>query len=139
MLRIHLGGSRQNWTAGAALPGGDLPNADFSAFLADAKRRWRFMPKPLATRLARTYGTRMETILDGAKDMHALGEDLGAGLTQAELQYLVTYEWATTTEDILWRRTKLGLQLKQRERAKVERALDALLGRSDQASAGSAG
>jgi glycerol-3-phosphate dehydrogenase len=64
---------------------------------------------------------------------------LGAGLTQAELQYLVTYEWARTTEDILWRRTKLGLQLKQRERANVERALDALMGRSHQASARSAG
>lgn len=78
-------------------------------------------------------------ILGGAKDLHALGEDLGAGLTQAELQYLVTHEWAYTAEDVLWRRTKLGLHLKHRERAKVERSLDALLGCANQPSARSAG
>jgi glycerol-3-phosphate dehydrogenase len=129
MLQAQLGGSRQNWTAGATLPGGDLPQADLGAFVSDARRRWRFLPAPLATRLARTYGTRMETIVDGAKDLHALGEDLGAGLTQAELQYLVTHEWACSTEDVLWRRTKLGLRLTQRERAKVQRALDELVRR----------
>jgi glycerol-3-phosphate dehydrogenase len=133
MLRAHLGGSRQDWTARVALPGGDLPKADFSAFLADAKQRWRFLPDPLATRLARTYGTRMEAILDRAKDVHALGEDLGAGLTEAELQYLVRYEWACTAEDVLWRRTKLGLRVTDRERAKIEKSLDLLLGQPDQA------
>jgi glycerol-3-phosphate dehydrogenase len=139
MLRTHLGGSRRDWTAGAALPGGDFPKADFSSFVADARRRWRFLPGPLGTRLARTYGTRMETILGGAKDLHALGEDLGAGLTQAELQYLVKHEWACTTDDVLWRRTKLGLHLKHRERARIEKSLDALLHRPDQVSARSVG
>jgi glycerol-3-phosphate dehydrogenase len=129
MLQAQLGGSRQNWTDGATLPGGDLPKADLAAFVADAKRRWQFLPDALATRLARTYGTRMEAIVDGAKDLRALGEDVGAGLTQAELQYLVTHEWACTTEDVLWRRTKLGLRLTQRERAKVQRALDELVRR----------
>jgi glycerol-3-phosphate dehydrogenase len=75
----------------------------------------------------------MEAIVDGAKDLRDLGEDVGAGLTQAELQYLVTHEWACTTEDVLWRRTKLGLRLTQRERAKVQRALDELLRRPAQA------
>jgi glycerol-3-phosphate dehydrogenase len=139
MLRAHLGGSRQNWTARVALPGGDLPKGGFSAFLADAKQRWRFLPDQLATRLARTYGTRMEVILDGARDMQALGEDLGAGLTEAELLYLVRYEWASTAEDILWRRTKLGIRVTDRERAKVEKAIRSLLGQRDQAPARSAG
>jgi glycerol-3-phosphate dehydrogenase len=135
MLQTKLGGSRHNWTASATLPGGDLPQADLSAFVADAKRRWSFLPDSLAARLARTYGTRMETILGGARNLQALGEDLGAGLTQAELQYLVTQEWACTTEDILWRRTKLGLRLQPPERAKVERSLDEALRCFDEAHA----
>jgi glycerol-3-phosphate dehydrogenase len=139
MLRTHLGGSRQSWTADVALPGGDLPKADFSAFLDDALKRWRFLPNALAARLARTYGTRMETILDGAKELRALGEDLGSGLTQAELQYLVTQEWARTAEDVLWRRTKLGLYLNDRERARLESSLAAPSGRPNQSPARSAG
>ena len=105
---------------------------------ADVRHRWPFLPSRLAQRLARIYGTRIEAVLDSAKDLKALGEDLGAGITEAELEYLVRHEWARTTEDILWRRTKLGLRLKGREHARLARSLDALIRNSTRTAARSA-
>jgi glycerol-3-phosphate dehydrogenase len=99
----------QPWTASVPLPGGDLPRGDFAAFLAGvgASRPW--LPAPLATRLAQAYGTRIERVLGSAGSLADLGRDLGAGLTEREAEYLVAQEWAETAEDILWRRSKLGL------------------------------
>jgi glycerol-3-phosphate dehydrogenase len=97
------------WTAGTALPGGDMPGADFAAFLAAAGARWPWLPKPLCRRLARAYGTRMERLLDGHAGLGELGQDFGGGLREAELVYLRDTEWARTAEDVLWRRSKLGL------------------------------
>ena len=97
------------WTATAPLPGGDLPGADFGAWSADFAARHAFLPAPLARRLARAYGTRVEQVLDGARNLAALGADLGGGLTEAEATYLVRHEFAATAEDILWRRSKLAL------------------------------
>lgn len=97
------------WTAGAPLPGGDI--ADFDAFLGEVGARWPFLSATTARRLARAYGTRVEHVLGDAATLAELGEDLGGGLHTREVDYLVTQEWARTAEDILWRRSKLGLHV----------------------------
>ncbi len=99
------------WTAGAALPGGDLPGAHFEAYLAQFSARYPFLPLPLARRLVRAYGTRAPNILGAATSLAALGEDFGGGLFAAEVDYLVAREWARAPEDILWRRSKLALHM----------------------------
>ncbi len=103
--------SRPAWTERATLPGGDLPNADFAAFLNELKAARPWLPGELARRLARAYGTRAETLLGSARGLADLGEDLGAGLHEAEAGYLIDREWAQSAEDILWRRSKIGLHL----------------------------
>jgi glycerol-3-phosphate dehydrogenase len=95
------------WTAGATLPGGDIADANFDRFLAELTARYGQIPPALLRRLARAYGTRVDKIL-GSDD---LGEDLGGGLHTAEVDYLVKAEWARTAEDILYRRSKLGLHV----------------------------
>lgn len=110
-LRPALGGGAPAWTATAHLPGGDIPGADFDAFLDDAARAYPWLPAGLARRLASAYGTRLDAVLDGARGMAGLGADLGGGLHEAEARYLVDTEWAASAEDILWRRSKLGLRI----------------------------
>ena len=99
------------WTAGAVLPGGDMPDADYDRFLADTEARYPALPRPLLRRLARAYGTRLHRLLGSARTPADLGPDLGGGLHRAEVDYLVTTEWARTAEDILYRRSKLGLHV----------------------------
>jgi glycerol-3-phosphate dehydrogenase len=90
------------------LPGGDLP--DFAAFLAQARRDWPFLDAFTAKRMAQAYGTRIGLVLGDARAPEDLGPDFGLGLTAREVDYLVANEWAVTAEDVLWRRTKLGLR-----------------------------
>jgi len=111
LLAPGLGGVRPVWTATAPLPGGDIVNADFEAFLRDASRRYSWLSAPVRERYARAYGTRMHRLIGNATSVAALGRDLGGGLYEAEIDYLVRHEWARTPEDILWRRTKLGLHV----------------------------
>jgi len=101
------------WTAPATLPGGDIPNGDFEAFCAAAGRRRQKLPAPLLRRLARAYGTQMDEV--AAED----SRDLGGGLTEAEIAHLCAREWALTAEDVLWRRSKLGLHLDEAAQARV--------------------
>ncbi len=107
------------WTAGAALPGGDLPDADFEAFLAGLQLERAWLPPELARRYARAYGTRVSALLDGAASLDDLGEPLGEGLYEAEVNYLVREEWARTAEDILFRRSKLGLHVSDASAARL--------------------
>jgi glycerol-3-phosphate dehydrogenase len=74
----------------------------------------------MALRMARAYGTRIDRIIGGARSIDDLGEDLGGGLHAAEVDYLVAHEWALTADDILWRRTKIGLHTGAATRAKLE-------------------
>lgn len=110
-LAPFLQTDRGAWTDREPLPGGDLPGANFPAFLSDVRRRWPFLPQATADRLARSYGTRIETIIGDAASLADLGEDYGGGLSEREVAYLVANEYARTAEDILWRRSKLGLHV----------------------------
>ena len=119
-LKGYFPAMKPAWTEKAKLPGGDMPDADFDRFFASVKSRWPFLPEPLAHRLARAYGTRIEELLGSAKSMADLGEDFGAGLTAAEVDYLVRREWARSAEDILWRRSKLGLHVPVDAAARID-------------------
>lgn len=99
------------WTAGAALPGGDIADGDFEAFLSALQAARPGLPAALLRRLARAYGTRVAALLGDARRMADLGEDFGGGLTEREVTYLRDREWAETAEDILFRRSKLGLHV----------------------------
>ena len=120
-LRPFIGGSTQNWTHTAPLPGGDLPRADFDAFLIGVKRRWPFLPPALAKRLAHAYGTRISDVMGAARRLDDLGRQFGAGLSAAEVDYLFAHEWAHAAEDILWRRTKVGLHMTALEKDEFAR------------------
>jgi len=106
-----LGRRAAGWTHAAALPGGDLPNGDFAAFVAALTRRLPRMPAALLTRYARAYGTRVERLLGAATSAEELGEAVLPGLYERELAYLIDVEWAQDATDVLWRRSKLGLHL----------------------------
>jgi glycerol-3-phosphate dehydrogenase len=115
-----------SWTGGAPLPGGDLDYAgklvariDFDAFLKRFREACPWLPPLLATRYARSYGTRAGNVLAGATRMDELGEELAPGLFVAEARYLVAVEWARSADDILWRRTKLGLFCKPEHVARL--------------------
>lgn len=107
------------WTASEALPGGDMPGADFDAYFATLCKRYPSLPQKLLHRLARAYGTRAERLLGNAVTMADLGEDYGGGLTEAEIEYLVAHEFVHEVEDILWRRSKLALHVPQGTASRV--------------------
>ncbi len=108
------------WTATAPLAGGDMPGGDFAAFATALAGEYPSLPAPLLRRYARLYGTRARLLLDGAVAAADLGEDLGAGLHAREVDFLRRTEWATTADDILWRRTKLGLELPSEARTRLD-------------------
>lgn len=108
------------WTAGAALPGGDFPKGEQAGLIAALGARYPFLEGAHAARIARAYGSRAERWLGDAKGWPDLGRQFAAGLTEAEIAYLRDTEWAETAEDLLWRRSKLGLHMSEAERAEVE-------------------
>ena len=101
----------RDWTAHAPLPGGDMPDADFAGFLWEAGERYAWIPPEMLLRLARAYGTRIDRVLGEATALADLGRHFGGTLYEAELRYLVDHEYARTAQDVLWRRSKLGLHL----------------------------
>lgn len=98
------------WTAGVAMPGGDFPVCDVERLVKDLCRDYGFMTDRWARRLVRAYGTDATLVLGEAGSVADLGEDFGASLTAAEVDWLMTHEFARTAEDVLWRRSKLGLR-----------------------------
>ncbi len=126
MARHLPGGSsaRKGWTGTTPLPGGDFPT-DGRGLLADALRQAHpFLTEPEAARLARSYGTKARVFLGNARTAADLGRWFGA-LSEAEIRYLQTQEWAVTAEDILWRRSKLGLHLSKADQQALAEWLQA--------------
>ncbi len=105
---VPMGGA---WTAGVALPGGDFPVDGVATLIAELRARHPFLTAPWAQRLVRAYGTEAATILAGAAGPADLGPDFGGTLTGREVDWLMAREWARTPEDVLWRRSRLGLRL----------------------------
>lgn len=97
------------WTAGVALPGGDFPVDGVDEMVSRLERRYSFLTSEWALRLVRAYGTNAGRILGDAKTADDLGRDFGATLSEAELRWLIKKEWAQSADDVLWRRSKLGL------------------------------
>jgi glycerol-3-phosphate dehydrogenase len=113
------------WTATQPLPGGDFPVDGFEELVRQTSARYQFLAQPTVRRLVRGYGTRVEAILAGATAQADLGRNFGADLTEAEVRYLAREEWAMTADDIVWRRTKLGLRMSKSEILEVEAYLGA--------------
>lgn len=109
-----------SWTGEAALPGGDFPCDKAAEHTEALAKRFPFLERAWANRLFKCYGTLAEEILHDAKSLSDLGEHFGHGLTGREVDYLKTHEWATCVDDILWRRTKLGLRFTDEERQNLE-------------------
>lgn len=120
LIEEVLGRRGASWTKGATLPGGSVPAGNLAAYQAHIIAARPGIDPALIERLAHTYGTRTETILAGAAVTGDLGRDFGAGLTEAEVRYLVGEEWARKAEDILWRRTKLGLRLPKEAAVEID-------------------
>jgi glycerol-3-phosphate dehydrogenase len=111
MLARTLGNASSAWTAVAPLPGGDMPGADFEGFLAQARVRYGWLAPTLLHRYARAYGTRMDRMLAGCSKVTDLGEEVLPGLYAKEVIYLRAAEFARTAQDVLYRRSKLGVHL----------------------------
>jgi len=122
-IEAALGRRGPRWTASARLPGGDFAMEGLAELATDIAARYPWLAPEEARRLARLYGTEADLVLDAAQGPDDLGRAFGGGLSEAEVRHLVDREWAQTGEDILWRRTKLGLRLSPEEAA----ALDAFV------------
>ena len=116
------------WTKESHLPGGEFPYDGIEALVAKTRKSRPFLGEQHARRLVRTYGTRVERILGPARRLEDLGPCLGADLTGAEVRYLMEREWAQTEEDVLWRRTKLGLRFASDERERLAKFMAAMVG-----------
>lgn len=115
-----LGKRGEAWTMKAPLPGGDFPVQGFDALVAGLVADYPALDRALVRRLARHYGTRARRILGPARTEADLGRAFGAGLTEAEVHYLIDQEWARSAADIVWRRTKLGLRMTATEIAALD-------------------
>ena len=118
-------GLAPGWTAQQHLPGGGFPPDGYEAEVARLSAHAPFLPPVLARRLVRAYGTRAHDIVGAATTLAGMGRDYGAGLTQAELDYLCQQEWASTAADVAWRRSKLGLRLTPAEIEALDQAMAA--------------
>lgn len=98
------------WTRTAPLPGGDIGSDGFDAWQHEVQRQYDWLPAALVARLTDAYGTRVHALLQGCHGLGDMGEHFGAGLYQREVEYMLREEWARSAEDVLWRRSKLGLR-----------------------------
>jgi glycerol-3-phosphate dehydrogenase len=128
LIVAMLGDHRPAWSRGAFLPGGDLsgwigkpgrPDRDFTRFVAELHKRHAWLAPHVAQRMARAYGGRIELVLGAARSLADLGREVAPGLFEAELDYLRREEWAVDADDVLWRRSKLGLHYTREQLAAV--------------------
>jgi glycerol-3-phosphate dehydrogenase len=121
-------GTRPAWTRTSHLPGGDFPVDGAPRLIAQARRSWLFLSEAHARRLVQAYGTRISRIMGAAKQADDLGPRLGADLTGAEVRYLMEHEWARTADDVLWRRSKLGLHVTAADHERLARFMTDVIG-----------
>jgi glycerol-3-phosphate dehydrogenase len=112
--------AKRGWTRASPLPGGDFPFLGFETLVSDLRRHYPWLDPVQARRLARAYGTNARVLLGEARGSADLGRDFGAGLTGAEVDYLMRREWACEAADVVWRRSKLGLRLSADEIAAID-------------------
>jgi len=113
------------WTAHSALPGGDFVYDGMETLVARTQRTWPFLSAEHARRLASAYGTRVDDVLKTVKEPADFGQRFGADLTAVEVHYLMDKEWARTADDVLWRRSKLGLRFNDTQRMMLDRFMAA--------------
>jgi glycerol-3-phosphate dehydrogenase len=118
---LPLVAKKCGWTGCSPLPGGGFPVTELEAEVKALRLRYSFLGDREALRLTRAYGLRASEVLGEARERQALGRDFGAGLSEREVDYLMRCEWAECAEDVVWRRTKLGLRLTAGEIAALDR------------------
>ena len=126
-----------SWTGGVPLPGGEFAERSFDGFFQTVRDEYPAIPVEVLRRYARAYGARMRIILgDAGATPNDLGQHYGDGVYQAEMEYLLMYEFAYDLDDILWRRSKLGLHIQDTTRKKIADALPSLLAQINEAMTG---
>lgn len=105
------------WTAGVPLAGGDFPVGDVARLIGELRTAHPFLTEKLAQRLIRAYGTEAAEMLVGAASAEDLGEEFGGTLTAREVDWLMAKEWARAPEDVIWRRSRVGLRLDDSQKA----------------------
>ena len=124
----HIVAGGPAWTRESHLPGGEFPYNGFETLVTRTRKSRPFLSEQHARRLVATYGTRVERVLGPARRLEDLGPCLGADLMGAEVRYLMEREWAQTEDDVLWRRTKLGLRFSLEERERLAKFMAATVG-----------
>ncbi len=114
----------KDWTETAGFPGGDIPHADFESFFRACELRYPQVDSQVLRRLARSYGTRISLILGSSGK---LGKMFGAGLSESEVRYLAGHEFVTRADDVMWRRSKLGLHMSEAEKTDFTQWFDKTL------------
>ena len=109
-LQPLMGFDKKTWTSKVPLAGGDMHNADFPLFLGQLNKRYPWLAAHTRQRLALAYGNAIDSLLEGAQSLDDLGELFGADLYQREVDWMRHQEWAVSSDDILWRRSKLGME-----------------------------
>ncbi|WP_278376081.1 glycerol-3-phosphate dehydrogenase C-terminal domain-containing protein, partial [Sulfitobacter pontiacus] len=110
-IQPYFANDAKPWTAGVALPGGDFPVDGVAALKQGLQDRYGFLTQRWADRLVKAYGREAFDVLGDAQTAADLGRDFGATLTEREAKWLIDKEFARTADDIIWRRSKLGLRL----------------------------
>jgi glycerol-3-phosphate dehydrogenase len=124
-LAPYFPGMRGDWTASVPLIGGDFGGASREQARDALFARYSGLPQALLRGMFRRHGMLAYDVLGAARSLADLGEDRGGGLYDLEIEYLIAREWARSADDVLWRRTKAGLQLSAAQRAAVARRMDA--------------
>lgn len=127
-IEHYLGKKGAPWTHNAALPGGDFPVRDFDKLKARLAKHYPYLKSAHAARLFRMYGTRAQWVLGNSASYSDLGQHFGADLYEVEVRYMMVQEWALTAEDVVWRRSKLGLVMSESEIAALDRFMQAETG-----------
>lgn len=121
-----IGGKGAPWTGKSSLPGGDFAATGYEAEVRKLTTKYSFLSERQARRLVRLYGTKAYAILGDAKSMEALGQHFGGDLYEREVEWLMRQEWARTSDDVLWRRTKQGLHFSKEEAAALNEYMAAI-------------